>query len=189
MLRILNIIFPCLNPGSQQLVTQEHYPLPGLKMFLTLNTNIWYSSLDSSTRTRLSSYFGFQLSPSATSPDSRTLWDNKIQDHSLKIECASGVDCCFGLIRTCCFLNSCNLIWWIVLVTGSAGFEHVAHIRGNDFPFLLWKSSSGALKKESKCVWISLAVHRITNAVIDIYFSGGRTWFQCIQLHIQFNRF
>ena len=95
-------------------------------MSLTLNINIWHSNLDSSTRAGLPSCFGTQLSSSVASPDSKILYDNKIRAHSLEIECASGVDCCFGLIKTCCFLNSYNFIWWIVLVTCSADFAEKA---------------------------------------------------------------
>lgn len=108
------------------------------------NRNIWHSNVDFSRRAIPSSYLGSQLNPSAASPDSKTLWETKLQDHSLKIECASGVDCCFGLIRTCCFLNSYNFTWWIVLVTCSVVFEHVAFIRGNDSLFPLWKASFAA---------------------------------------------
>lgn len=99
--------------------------------------NIWRSNLDSPTRAGLSSCLGSQLNSSAASPDIKTLGDNKIQDHSLEIECACDVDCCFGLIRTCCFLNSWNFIWWIVLATFSVDFEHAAFIRRNNSLFLL----------------------------------------------------
>ena len=95
-------------------------------MSLTLNINIWHSNLDSSTRAGLPSCLGTQLSSSVASPDSKILCDNKIRDHRLEIECASGVDCCFGLIRTCCFLNSYNFTWWTVLVTCSADFVEKA---------------------------------------------------------------
>ena len=95
-------------------------------MSLSLNINIWHSNLDSSTRAGLPSCLGAQLSSSVASPDSKILCDNKIRDHSLEIECTSGVDCCFGLIRTCCFLNSYNFTWWIVLVTCSADFVEKA---------------------------------------------------------------
>ena len=143
----LSITPPSLDPESP-LVNYQHCLLFGWQMSLTLNINIWHSNLDSSTRAGLPSCLGAQLSSSVASPDSKILCDNKIQDHSFEIECASGVDCCFGLIRTCCFLNSYNFTWWIVLVTCSADFvEKAMATHSSTLAWtILWTEEPGRLQ-------------------------------------------